>query len=468
MGWILNKRVLLAAMLGHTFFFVVAVAFLYTQYQKNINKYLYDLYYASKSDYAKTIRILNKNTDLLAKLLIDDEIKNIVQKANKDIALRDELIKKFMPKYQILQQNGFYLVHFHLKNGVSLVRFHNLKKFGDKLEYRPALEYVLQNGVVYHGFELGRGVGGFRSIYPLIKNNKVIGSVEISFSMKNLINYMFEHEHLALVIKKDILSHLLAHKKIAKNFKICKLNQNYFIWGNACVLFKHTHAIDFSKKINIVENKLVLSYPVYDFKHQKEGYMLIVIPLKDIQILKEMKKSFENILIIISVLYVAILFGILGIYYYYILKAKSEIDYLTGTFNRAACNRRIQHLNNYSMLVVDIDHFKKINDTYGHDMGDKILKEIANLLKGSVRSDDIVCRWGGEEFVIILKNAKLNDAQKVAEKIRQAIQNHTFEGINVTVSIGVEEFKGNFDKTFKEADIKLYRAKNNGRNRVEV
>jgi diguanylate cyclase (GGDEF)-like protein len=128
-----------------------------------------------------------------------------------------------------------------------------------------------------------------------------------------------------------------------------------------------------------------------------------------------------------------------------------------------------------SLLVIDIDHFKKINDTYGHDVGDLVLKTFADVLRGTVRKSDICARFGGEEFVVLLPNTDLKGARVLAERIRATVAKNPVEHGSIvivfTVSIGISQYrKGmqNIDELIKEADIALYRAKEGGRNRVEV
>ena len=128
-----------------------------------------------------------------------------------------------------------------------------------------------------------------------------------------------------------------------------------------------------------------------------------------------------------------------------------------------------------SLLVMDIDHFKKINDTYGHDAGDLVLKTFADVIRGIVRKSDICARFGGEEFVVLLPNTDLEGAGVLAERIRAAVSKNPVEHGSIvivfTVSIGISQYrKGmqSIDELIKEADIALYRAKEGGRNRVEV
>jgi len=116
-----------------------------------------------------------------------------------------------------------------------------------------------------------------------------------------------------------------------------------------------------------------------------------------------------------------------------------------------------------------MDHFKKINDNYGHDVGDKVLIEYTKLISSYLRDSDIFCRIGGEEFALILPHVNKSDAYKIADKIRIKVQEHK-EILAVTMSFGVTEYvKGeDLESTFKRADKALYEAKNGGRNRAVV
>jgi diguanylate cyclase (GGDEF)-like protein len=124
--------------------------------------------------------------------------------------------------------------------------------------------------------------------------------------------------------------------------------------------------------------------------------------------------------------------------------------------------------------MLDIDHFKKVNDTFGHDHGDIVLRKIAEILNISLRTSDIPCRYGGEEFIVILPETDSEKAFKLAERIRKKIENTIIiingNKINTSVSIGLSELKKNekFDELIKRADIALYNAKNNGRNQTKI
>lgn len=158
-------------------------------------------------------------------------------------------------------------------------------------------------------------------------------------------------------------------------------------------------------------------------------------------------------------------------------------DGLTQSFNKSylidtlklqiarsqRCNRPL------SVLMMDIDHFKKINDTYGHLVGDEVLKEFCVRIGQTTRSDDLLCRYGGEEFALVLGETKLHDGVDLAERCREAICNRPFStnsgDLSVTVSLGVAQHEPHTDCDSVEgllqaADVQLYRAKQAGRNRV--
>lgn len=162
-----------------------------------------------------------------------------------------------------------------------------------------------------------------------------------------------------------------------------------------------------------------------------------------------------------------------------VLQQLSSRDSLTGLFNRSKLEEAFDYeqkqSNRYetdlSIIMMDIDDFKSVNDHYGHNIGDMFLKEIAEILKTSFRDVDTVGRWGGEEFLILLPKTSLEDSKKIAEKVRKEIELYQFSKIgNKTASFGVATHNDNeyLFSLLNRADKALYMAKENGRNRVEV
>ena len=160
------------------------------------------------------------------------------------------------------------------------------------------------------------------------------------------------------------------------------------------------------------------------------------------------------------------------------LKKEANTDQLTGLFNRRRAYEYLQSVKKttdsgmVSVAMGDIDFFKKVNDTYGHDAGDEVLKTVAGIMKEKCRSSSVIARWGGEEFLIILPDCNGDNAFIAIERLRNEIQNTVIKvedsEIKVTMTFGLTEFgiTSSIDSVIKEADEKLYYGKTNGRNQV--
>ncbi len=161
------------------------------------------------------------------------------------------------------------------------------------------------------------------------------------------------------------------------------------------------------------------------------------------------------------------------------LEHDSATDHLTGAWNRAHFDRVIsaelatasETRRPISLMLVDVDHFKRVNDHFGHATGDSVLRELVELVRGRLRPSDVLFRWGGEEFAVLVSGAGHRRATRAAENVRAAVEAHAFETVGaVTVSIGVAEALVDSEPAdwFARMDAALYAAKNGGRNRVVV
>lgn len=155
---------------------------------------------------------------------------------------------------------------------------------------------------------------------------------------------------------------------------------------------------------------------------------------------------------------------------YFKLKGVAFRDKLTGLHNRSYFQRKQHSLRHcYSVILMDIDDFKAINDHYGHDTGDKILRGMAEIIQRCARKDDLLIRWGGEEFLLVLYTDNVAVAQERAEFIRKTIAETPINGLRISVSIGVSACtEQSFELTFKQADIALYQSKALGKNQVTL
>tara|TARA_Y100000588_G_scaffold255446_1_gene269958 strand:+ start:1668 stop:3443 length:1776 start_codon:yes stop_codon:yes gene_type:complete len=192
------------------------------------------------------------------------------------------------------------------------------------------------------------------------------------------------------------------------------------------------------------------------------------------KITKQLTEKIEKEKRLYQLLLIIVLISILMIYVYiYYIKHKkiSITDGLTETLNRRFAVNKIESLikknKDFSLILLDLDYFKKINDTYGHDVGDKTLIKVSEIVKNKLRKNEFLCRLGGEEFIIISEN----DDFELAERIRKEIARTDFETVNkITASFGVininKKNKNTFNQIYNELDKKLYEAKKSGRNKV--
>ena len=156
------------------------------------------------------------------------------------------------------------------------------------------------------------------------------------------------------------------------------------------------------------------------------------------------------------------------------LEDKASRDPLSGLFNRAYLEKHLDWLPSDAtggLLFIDLDHFKAVNDLYGHDRGDRLIRTVAARIRNTVREQDVACRWGGDEFVVYLSEARSDAALAVAQRLLNAFRhmNTGTPGLDMSASVGFAELTdGNWRTTLERADQALYRAKSEGRNRLAI
>lgn len=216
----------------------------------------------------------------------------------------------------------------------------------------------------------------------------------------------------------------------------------------------------------IVIDKKTVALLGIDFSHQE--YIKInktLIPLEHIYL-------YSAIFIIVM-----LISAMVQLWIYYTHRKKSFIDPLTGMFNRQYLNELMKKysIDSFQILLMDLDYFKKVNDLYGHDAGDEVLRTVSRRIQSVIRKDDILIRYGGEEFLLLISSEGREAAVGLAERIRQKVNADPVSledcQLNITLSMGLNPFPDrskNFDQAFKIADQGLYKAKSLGRDRVEV
>ncbi len=218
--------------------------------------------------------------------------------------------------------------------------------------------------------------------------------------------------------------------------------------------------------------------PLESYEHKSVGYIIAYI--KD-QHLVELHNEFRFVLILIAAASALVTATIVFFVYrtrvqHYLLVKNANTDRLTQIANRAFMILQLDHMiknsrrngSALSVIFFDIDHFKMINDAYGHRAGDQALVELSSLMNMRLRESDVIGRWGGEEFVIILPDTALNEAIALAETLRLMIEGHHFEHGKMTCSFGIAQMidEDTEETLIHRADAMLYVAKENGRNQV--
>jgi len=229
---------------------------------------------------------------------------------------------------------------------------------------------------------------------------------------------------------------------------------------------------------SIFNKKLVITFvPIKNLNNKISAYIINY----RIDKLSFMLKNLDIFFIVLTIFNLFFSF-LISLYLYKEIKNKkifyyaSMHDELTNIYNRKAINQylrnKIQEFKSFGkkfgIIFFDIDHFKRINDSYGHDKGDFVLKTIANIIKNNIRKDDFFGRWGGEEFIIILNEENFDNLCTIAEKLRKIVEQSDFDHLNVTSSFGVTMVRkdDNENSIISRVDKALYEAKEKGRNRV--
>lgn len=416
---------------------------------------------------------------------------------------RNQLYLKLNTTYQTLKTNNIRQLHFHLPDSVSFLRFHRPEKYGDSLKgVRATIDQVNKTYQPISGFEEGRIFNGFRHVFPIFYHNEFVGTVEISYSfsaIKEIAERLYR-VHCDLILHKDIVEKTVFSDE-QSNYALSELgNQFYYdkkVRSEDQKIFSDTiiSKIDKSVAHQLPTQLHPDKSAIYISKIDHKTYTLFFIPIKsfdqhyigyiiiyrlDNEISTNMNHFWEMFitgLIVISI----VTYLLMNLYYrlrnqQITLQKMAYTDKLTQIGNRQFIQENLSYLislserqnTTLSIVFFDIDHFKYVNDTYGHQVGDHVLSVLATLIKTNIRKSDILGRWGGEEFIIALPDTSLNQATYLAEKFRQLIENNSFTFGELTCSFGVVQHINTetYEALLLRADEMLYKAKRLGRNCV--
>lgn len=449
---------------------------------------------------AKTFFELAINKPKIQKLMAKAANGNHIQQEQ----ARQELHLELVNTFEMFRQKGLRQLHFHLPKSVSFLRFHRPQLYGDSLQaIRATVDAVATTHKEVSGFEEGRTHNGFRHVFPIFYNKMFVGSVEVSYSF-DAIQKILEKTHPAyyqVILSKKVVEGTVFNDE-QTNYVESTISKNHYLDND---LDKNSNTKYSKNIITTIENKiapeavklfpnnvpftltaevdgksyLILFNPLESFSHKKIGYIITYVydPY-----LRSIEEHFWQ-LIVAPLIIIPILIFLLTLVIYQLrlnsvrLKQMANYDSLTNISNRNSLSSKIQYImasakrysEPLSVIFFDIDHFKKINDTFSHEYGDKALIELAQLIQKNLRESDLFGRWGGEEFLIVLPNTELDNAVTIADKLRKLIEKYPFPHGSVTCSFGIAQWTR--DETQEEwinrADKMLYVAKESGQNQVQ-
>ncbi|NQY89586.1 MAG: GGDEF domain-containing protein [Colwellia sp.] len=341
--------------------------------------------------------------------------------------------------------------------------------------------------------------------YFNFKNNPEVSEINIDYnkfmgkSLIMFINHKIYDDEFHMIgatgigLKTSYINDMLKYFRQRYNFKVFFVNDS----GKVIIAEQGVNKLEQLSELpelkKIIPDIISKERQLFEYTQSGDSYLLTkkYIPELDLYLLVEAKvDNFTQSVreafyfnMIVSVLITLLITIIVVLYVRKIHSKLSELasnDTLTGLPNRRSFHNQLEYFlslkarnqQQLSLAFVDVDDFKMINDTQGHDVGDKILINIATTLKSSIRDSDFIARWGGEEFIILLNDTQLKDAQLIAEELRQKVENNTYllehAKKKVTVSIGVTQVldQDDADSLFKRVDNSLYQAKITGKNCV--
>ncbi len=450
--------------------------------------------------------------DIYAMLMDNPAIIKIFGQAkNSDVPkqaeLRKQLYDLLKKRYKRLKNMGVEQLHFHLPDNTSFLRMHKPEKFGDDLsEVRYSVALTNKTKVYTEGFELGRAVHGFRFVYPVYDDQKeYLGSLEVSYASKQMLNVImdtFIHDAHFLISKK-IVEEKTWQDERKKYYRSGWESPDYLLetvthsMVGEVNLYKEIRNGKLGEKIakGIKSKKPFALVTIYNF----QSIVLSFLPIRNIQDSEtvaylvtytesdyldnlEMEEHYF-MLLFYAIVFMLFIFGFYAIINKEKLHEMAHFDVLTKLPNRAAFYIEFQ-LELYraqrsgkklALLFIDLDGFKAVNDTYGHGAGDRLLVDVSQRLRASVRKSDIIARLGGDEFTVLLSD--LHDAKEslvVAQKIIEVL-NKEFKfkkkSMKIGASIGIAvcpEHGEEIDTLVKKADNMMYQVKRAGKNNVKM
>ena len=432
---------------------------------------------------------------------------NITKDSKELSKIRKDVYRLLKKNYRRLNNMGISQVHFYLTNNISFLRMYRPDAYGDDVSMiKDSVVLTNANKKEYEGFEACNYMLGVRFVYPLFnKQHKHIASVEISYSTQQLLKSItddFVYDSHILVLK-SLSKDTIVGKEFGYNYKVTWENEDYLIEEST---HKKVGSINFFNKLNTkalrdeIAKGIATKQPFsISTKYNYQNIILSFLPMssatgiKNISYIVTYTESDYLSNLEIEKTYLKILFfAILALLYFFILyviinqaalKELALYDGLTKLPNRTLftielkneINRAIRYNSKVALFFIDLDGFKSVNDTYGHQVGDELLVNVAKTITKTLRTTDLVSRIGGDEFTIIVSDAKdIIELKAIADKIIEAVNKDIIIGkelIHVGASIGIAVYPDDAKSTeelIKKADDRMYISKEKGKNIVTI
>lgn len=407
--------------------------------------------------------------------------------------IRNILFSRIREDYKRLESYNFRQLHFQLPDNTSFLRMHSPGKYGDDLsDVRETIRRTNETREPVFAYEEGRIYNGYRFVYPLFLEDEHTGSVEVSFSMQSFLDILsqMEDSDYYFGIRRSIVDSVIFPADRDRYIDSC-FSADYLFDREVLprhrneALFRTTERelktlLDSGKAGGFAithggSRKIILVHHVRNL----EGIpVACFISVSDDRVLSHYFRDFL-IIIVISVAIFLVLFmaTLLLIREREKLKYLSLTDMLTGLRNRVALvdileqekDRSIRYDKPLSVMMIDIDNFKQVNDRFGHAEGDVVLKNLARLMRSTLRTSDYAARWGGEEFLVLLTDTPYQSGATAAENFCAEVASSYLSSLTpVTVSIGITALApdDSIDSLIARSDEALYEAKHKGKNRV--
>jgi len=487
--------------------FVMAVLFFYSDYMQEDAFYREDQARRVQTTLETLLETYSRVTDLLFETLVNQpEILETVSRAwlagdspDRDSA-RKHLLALLDSVYAEMEKNYFRQFHFHFPDNVSFLRFHRPGKYGDDLTgVRHTVSMANKTDKRVTGFEEGRIFNGYRFVFPLNWKGKHIGTVETSISMVVVSRMLASLTGGAtrFLIKSNVVGTKVFESELS-NYANSTLSPDYmldraFLKEQARINNETIDAIDRRRASDAQAGMKTGKSFTLETRSKGKDYLLVFEPILNI--------DGEQVAYIVHYQRDAVyssffsrftgrcmLMGLalaLTIYLIFLrqrfvehLRSEAETDELTGALNRrkmlAVTEHALYRTSRYGrplgLILFDMDKFKTVNDTMGHEAGDDALRIATRTCVSSLRKTDRMARWGGDEFVILLPDTDLEGSANFAERIRKDVKKAMQQaGYPITLSLGVAEAvkTDTPDTLAARADKAMYRAKQGGGDGVE-